>query len=75
MPRSKKSWNSFLARLPAQFAWLEAHRYPFRIPNVSFAFTGGTATGGSQGTGGGDSGACNSGDAVVGTGWSLPAVP
>ena len=42
-PRSKKSWSSFLARLPAQFAWLEAHRYPFRIPNASFAFTGGTA--------------------------------
>jgi hexosaminidase len=41
--RSKKSWSSFLARLPRQFAWLEAHGYPFRIPNASFAFTGGLA--------------------------------
>jgi hexosaminidase len=42
-PRSRKSWSSFLARLPAQFTWLEAHGYPFRIPNVSFAFSGGPA--------------------------------
>ena len=26
-PRSRKSWPSFLARLPAQFAWLDAHGY------------------------------------------------
>ena len=25
----------------AQFAWLEAHRYPFRIPNAAFALAGG----------------------------------
>jgi hexosaminidase len=42
-PRSKKNWSSFLARLPLQFAWLEAHGYPFRIPNASFALTGGPA--------------------------------
>jgi hexosaminidase len=43
-PRSKKSWSSFLARLPLQFAWLEAHGYPFRIPNVAFEFAGGVAS-------------------------------
>jgi hexosaminidase len=42
-PRPKKSWSSFLARLPLQFAWLEAHGYPFRIPNAAFAFRGGPA--------------------------------
>lgn len=42
-PRAHKDWPSFLARLPAQFAWLEAHRYDFRIPNASFAVTGGLA--------------------------------
>lgn len=40
-PRERKSWPSFLARLPAQFRWLEAHRYPFRIPNAAFAVSGG----------------------------------
>jgi hexosaminidase len=40
-PRPRKSWTSFLARLPAQFAWLDAHGYPFRIPNASFALAGG----------------------------------
>ncbi|HEX3462755.1 MAG TPA: family 20 glycosylhydrolase [Candidatus Elarobacter sp.] len=40
-PRERKSWPSFEARLPAQLAWLEAHGYPFRIPNVAFAITGG----------------------------------
>ena len=40
-PRARKSWPSFLARLPAQFAWLEAHGYPFRIPNVAFALWAG----------------------------------
>jgi hexosaminidase len=40
-PRSRKSWSSFLARLPAQLDWLEAHRYPFRIPNASFTIGGG----------------------------------
>jgi hexosaminidase len=43
-PRAKKSWSSFLARLPAQLAWLETHGYPFRIPNAAFAFTGGPAS-------------------------------
>ena len=41
-PRERKSWSSFLARLPAQLAWLEAHGYDFRIPNASFALSGGT---------------------------------
>ncbi|HEY0383998.1 MAG TPA: family 20 glycosylhydrolase [Candidatus Elarobacter sp.] len=40
-PRSRKSWESFVARLPAQFAWLDAHGYAFRIPNAAFAVTGG----------------------------------
>jgi hexosaminidase len=40
-PRSRKSWDSFLARLPAQLAWLDAHGYNFRIPNVAFALAGG----------------------------------
>ncbi|HEY8312647.1 MAG TPA: family 20 glycosylhydrolase [Candidatus Baltobacteraceae bacterium] len=40
-PRKAKNWNSFLTRLPAQFTWLHAHRYPFRIPNASFALSGG----------------------------------
>ncbi|MEA2666134.1 MAG: hexosaminidase [Candidatus Eremiobacteraeota bacterium] len=42
-PRERKSWGSFLARLPAQLAWLDAHGYPFRIPNASFALSGGPA--------------------------------
>ena len=41
-PRERKSWDSFLARLPAQFDWLERHHYPFRIPNASFAVSGGS---------------------------------
>jgi len=40
-PRSRKSWSSFLARLPAQLAWLDAHGYTFRIPNAAFVLTGG----------------------------------
>ncbi len=40
-PRERKSWNGFVARLPAQLAWLDANGYPFRIPNVAFAFAGG----------------------------------
>ncbi|HEY6235246.1 MAG TPA: family 20 glycosylhydrolase, partial [Candidatus Elarobacter sp.] len=40
-PRSRKSWASFLARLPAQLAWLDAHGYAFRIPNAAFALAGG----------------------------------
>ena len=42
-PREGKDWGSFVARLPAQFAWLEAHGYGFRIPNASFALSGGPA--------------------------------
>lgn len=42
-PRERKSWDAFVARLPAQFAWLDAHGYPFRIPNASFALSGGPA--------------------------------
>jgi hexosaminidase len=41
-PRSRKSWPSFLARLPAKLVWLDAHGYNFRIPNAAFALTGGT---------------------------------
>jgi len=46
-PRSYKSWKSFLARLPAQLAWLDAHGYPFRIPNAAFALSGGRTVFGS----------------------------
>ena len=42
-PRSRKSWSSFVARLPAQLAWLDAHGYTFRIPNAAFALSGGRA--------------------------------
>ena len=42
-PRAHKSWPSFLARLPAQLAWLDAHGYAFRIPNASFGFDGAPA--------------------------------
>ena len=40
-PRPRKSWDSFVARLPAQLEWLDAHGYPFRIPNAAFALSGG----------------------------------
>nr|MDQ6941225.1 family 20 glycosylhydrolase [Candidatus Eremiobacteraeota bacterium] len=40
-PRSQKRWDSFVARLPGQFAWLDAHGFRFRIPNAAFALTGG----------------------------------
>ncbi|HEY0395131.1 MAG TPA: family 20 glycosylhydrolase [Candidatus Elarobacter sp.] len=42
-PRERKSWPSFLARLPVQLAWLEARGYRFRIPNVTFALSGARA--------------------------------
>lgn len=40
-PPQEKSWDSFRARLPRQFGWLNAHRYAFRIPNAAFALSGG----------------------------------
>ncbi|MDQ6933071.1 MAG: family 20 glycosylhydrolase, partial [Candidatus Eremiobacteraeota bacterium] len=42
VPREGKNWDSFLARLPRQFAWLQAEHYPFRVPNPSFTVSGGT---------------------------------
>ncbi|MEA2718465.1 MAG: hexosaminidase [Candidatus Eremiobacteraeota bacterium] len=42
-PRERKSWSSFLERLPAQLAWLDARHYAFRVPNVSFDVTGAPA--------------------------------
>jgi hexosaminidase len=42
VPRELKSWDSFLARLPRQFSWLETQHYPFRVPNPSFTVSGGT---------------------------------
>jgi hexosaminidase len=42
-PRPRKSWSSFVARLPAQLAWLDAHGYIFRVPNAAFALRGGPA--------------------------------
>ncbi len=42
VPREKKNWDSFLARLPQQFTWLQAQHYAFRIPNPSFTVSGGT---------------------------------
>jgi hexosaminidase len=42
--RSRKSWDSFLARLPAQLAWLDAHGYRFRIPNAAFQLTANRTT-------------------------------
>lgn len=35
-PRTRKRWSGFLARLPQQFAYLQARGYPFRIPNTAF---------------------------------------
>lgn len=40
-PRDRKSWSSFLARLPAQLTRLDAGGYTFRIPNATFTVTGG----------------------------------
>lgn len=42
VPRDMKNWNSFLARLPEQFAWLEEQHYRFRVPNPAFTVSGGT---------------------------------
>ncbi|MDQ2817024.1 MAG: family 20 glycosylhydrolase [Candidatus Eremiobacteraeota bacterium] len=40
VPRESKSWHRFLTALPAQFAWLQAHGYPFRLPAPSFDISG-----------------------------------
>ncbi len=39
-PRADKNWSGFLERLPAQFAWLDAQGYAFRIPNASMSVAG-----------------------------------
>ena len=40
-PHENKSWNRFLQVLPAQFGWLDAHGYAFRVPNAAIDVTGG----------------------------------
>jgi len=35
-PMPQKSWDSFAARSSLQYAWLDAHRYNYRIPNPTF---------------------------------------
>lgn len=40
-PHESKNWNAFVRRLPAQFAWLDAHGYVFRVPNAAIDVTGG----------------------------------
>ncbi len=40
-PHENKSWLGFVQRLPAQFAWLDARGYPFRVPNAAIDATGG----------------------------------
>lgn len=35
-PAARKSWPSFLTRLPSQLAWLDANGYAYRLPNVVF---------------------------------------
>ena len=40
-PRERKSWPSFVARLPAQFDRLASQGYAFRIPNASVQLSGG----------------------------------
>jgi hexosaminidase len=39
-PRAEKNWSGFLQRLPAQFAWLDAQGYAFRIPNAAMSVEG-----------------------------------
>lgn len=34
---ARKNWDRFVGSLPAQFAWLDARGYVYRVPNVSFA--------------------------------------
>ncbi|GAC1652194.1 MAG: family 20 glycosylhydrolase [Vulcanimicrobiaceae bacterium] len=33
----KKNWESFMRRLPAQLAWLDARGYTYRVPNTAIA--------------------------------------
>jgi hexosaminidase len=33
---AQKNWDSFVARTGSQYAWLDAHRYNYRIPNPRF---------------------------------------
>ncbi|MGZ3507085.1 MAG: beta-N-acetylhexosaminidase [Vulcanimicrobiaceae bacterium] len=40
-PRSLKDWDSFVNRSANQYAWLEAGRYGFRIPNPAFSVSAG----------------------------------
>ncbi len=40
-PHGNKNWAGFLQRLSAQFSWLDARGYPFRIPNAAIDVTGG----------------------------------
>jgi hexosaminidase len=43
-PRSAKSWQSFMQRLPAQFDWLDSRGYAFRIPNAAIDVRGAVFT-------------------------------
>ncbi len=40
VPPHGKDWVSFAQRLPAQFAYLDAHEFTYRIPNVLFRLGG-----------------------------------
>lgn len=40
-PSAGKNWDSFLARLPAQLAWLDRNRYAYRIPAPRIVVHGG----------------------------------
>ncbi len=39
----RKSWDGFLARLPAQLDWLKEHGYSFRMPSPIIKVVGGAA--------------------------------
>ena len=39
-PAAKKSWLSFQARMPAQYAWLLSRHYPFHVPNPQITLQG-----------------------------------
>lgn len=40
-PHENKNWNRFVQLLPAQFAWLDARGYTFRVPNAAIDLNGG----------------------------------